>query len=108
MIKTWFMKLNSILWILLEILQNGMIKRLNLQNQQTKTINLLKKAAANIVLAKCGAKVKVVIVAIFCRRCFSIPFSFCNFTALKKHRLRLVELEPKVLHSPALRQYFFR
>jgi len=34
--------------------------------------------AHNIVLAKCRAKVKVVIVAIFRRRCFSIQLFFVS------------------------------
>src|SRR5690606_15591507 len=44
--------------------------------------------AGNTVLAKCGWKFKIENLHIFCRRCFSIPYFICNFTALKKHRLR--------------------
>ncbi|MEN2436865.1 hypothetical protein AAH994_15735, partial [Weeksellaceae bacterium A-14] len=45
---------------------------------------------------------------LFRRRYFSIPLIFCKFVSWKKYRLSLVEIEPQVLLSPALRQYFFR
>jgi len=67
-----------------------------------------KKTSANIVLAKCGVKLRIENQQLFRRRCFSIQLIFCKLAVLKKHRLRLVELELKFFVSPALRQYFFR
>ena len=59
-----------------------------------------KSTAYNIVLLKCGVKVKIQYSVFLCHNCFFVPHFFINLVPRKKQLLHLVEFELKFFFRP--------